>query len=269
MELQSVIPLQQNSCSGGGGDFFCDNEKVVCMVDFHTHILPGIDDGSRDIESSLEMLRMETQQGVTSLVATPHFYAHKDSFTHFLERRENAYRHMLDGMQKAGLEMEIRVGAEVYYFPGIGRAEQLPRLCIGETPVLLLELPFAQWTDNIYQDVSQIIKKQKLRVVLAHVERYYDFQKKKDIWNKMFELPLYPQINAGSFADRRRRRFGLGFLQEQIDEGAGGILLGSDCHNTTSRPPNLPDGRKVIEKKLGSRALECIDDLEKRIWEDD
>jgi protein-tyrosine phosphatase len=253
---------------GGKKDFF-DNEKVVCMVDFHTHILPGIDDGSRDVADSLEMLRLEQSQGVASLIATPHFYATKDSFTHFLERREKAYRKLLDGMQQEELEFEMQVGAEVYYFPGMGRAEQLPRLCIGETPVLLLELPFVQWTDNIYQDVRQIIRKQKLRVVLAHVERYYDFQKKKDIWNKMFELPVYPQMNAGCFLDRRRRRFGLNFLRERIDKGAGAILLGSDCHNTTTRTPNMLEGRKAIEKKLGSRTLEYIDDLEKRIWEND
>jgi protein-tyrosine phosphatase len=61
------------------------------MIDFHTHVLPGIDDGSRDIAMTERMLEMEMEQGITRVIATPHFYAHRRSVDSFLERRSAAY----------------------------------------------------------------------------------------------------------------------------------------------------------------------------------
>ena len=61
------------------------------MIDFHTHILPGIDDGSRSVEMTMQMLNAETEQGVTGIVATPHFYAHKSNIEDFLAVREESF----------------------------------------------------------------------------------------------------------------------------------------------------------------------------------
>ena len=61
------------------------------VIDFHSHILPGIHDGSKDLETSLEMLRMSAAQGVTDMVATPHFYASKEGFETYLEKRIHAF----------------------------------------------------------------------------------------------------------------------------------------------------------------------------------
>ena len=72
------------------------------MIDFHNHILPGIDDGSRDSEMSLAMLRMEREQGVTEIVFTPHFYAQEDSVTHFIKKRE----HSVSRLEEAAARQE-------------------------------------------------------------------------------------------------------------------------------------------------------------------
>ena len=100
------------------------------MIDFHTHILPGIDDGSRDIEMTAKMLEMEREQGVTYIYATPHFYAHRRSVQSFLDRREGALLQVRELLARHPELPEISAGAEVYYFTGMGRAEQLPELCI-------------------------------------------------------------------------------------------------------------------------------------------
>ena len=55
------------------------------MIDFHSHILPEMDDGSKDVKMSLAMLQMEREQGVTEVVFTPHFYAQQDTVAHFLK----------------------------------------------------------------------------------------------------------------------------------------------------------------------------------------
>ena len=130
------------------------------LVDFHTHILPGIDDGSQDESMTRDMLFEEKRQGVVDIVATPHFYANQMSVDGFLENRSAALEKTEQIRREADEPLpSIITGAEVYYFSGIGCAEEIPRLCIGDTRVLLLEMPFEQWTDDVLRDVKDLIRK--------------------------------------------------------------------------------------------------------------
>lgn len=233
------------------------------MIDFHSHILPGIDDGSRDIQMTFSMCRMQREQGVQTVLATPHFYANHDSVGNFLFRRKES----MDRVSKAAANIhadyvpEILPGAEVYYFPGIGTAGMLSSLCIEGSRVLLLEMPFCQWTVQIYQDIKEIIKKQHLIIILAHIERYVGYQKDIGIWEKVLKLPgVFPQINAGAFQNRKKRRFCLQFLEYQD------ALLGTDCHNLADRRPNMEIGREKIKKKLGGKRLAELDDFGERMF---
>ncbi len=223
------------------------------MIDFHTHVLPGIDDGSKSVEVSRELLEESARRGVTHLAATPHFYAQQESFDRFLEKREHALKKVLSEKEKWENVPQLFVGAEVYYFPGMGRADRLKELCYRGTDILLLEMPFAQWTEDVLEDVEAIIEKQKLRVMLAHIERFYEFQKKKNIWNEIFELPVIPQMNTGAFLHKKKR------LCLKLAQKYGTVLLGTDCHNMTSRCPNMDEGREVIRQKLGDKQLDAID----------
>ena len=114
-------------------------------IDFHTHILPGIDDGSRNVEMSLRMLAAQREQQVDEIVATPHFYAQKDSVEEFLLRRQCSYEKLKTKMAETNLDQKLHLAAEVYYFQGIGSAGMIPKLCVEGTQTLLLEMPFAQW----------------------------------------------------------------------------------------------------------------------------
>lgn len=205
------------------------------------------------------MLGMEVKQGITHIVFTPHFYAQKVSVEKFLSRREHSSVHLKEKLQDTKLDLQLYCGAEVYYFPGIGKADMLPQLCIEGTDIVLLEMPFAQWDKQMVDDVRKIIEKQRLTVVLAHVERFIGFQKDKSAWDEMMKLPLYTQLNGECFLHWRSRRFGLKHLQERDNQ----VLLGSDCHNLTSRQPNLQEARDIIRKKLGADTLEEIDALGK------
>lgn len=244
------------------------------MIDFHTHILPALDDGSRDTTETEGLLREEVKQGVSRIVATPHFYADRVSVEEFLKRRarsiERLQTHVKElvergktGSMSAFPIPQLQYGAEVYFFPGMGNAEKLPQLCIEGTNLILLEMPFMQWTDEILREVKDILQKQKLRIVLAHVERYPDFQKNRRVFEQVLALPLTIQLNGGSFLKgRSRRKFCLNMLSEHEN-----IILGSDTHNLTSRPPNLQEARGVIEKKLGAARLETIDRLTEKLLE--
>ena len=122
------------------------------VVDFHTHVLPQIDDGSGSVKESLEMLRMEGTQGVRRVVATPHFYAQVDSVKSFLERRSEAVSRLREAMEGVPGLPRLSVGAEVHYFSGISEAGILPELAIDNGRFVLVELPMRVWTDKMYQE---------------------------------------------------------------------------------------------------------------------
>ena len=238
------------------------------MIDFHTHILPGIDDGSRDIDMTEKMLRMEQSMGVSHIYATPHFYAHRRSIDYFLERRNRALEKTRDLLAKDPELPQITPGAEVYYFSGMGKAKQLNELCIEGTDILLLELPFAQWHSDVTRDIEDIMHKRGLRVVLAHLERYEAFQKSRHVWDQILDMPLTIQLNcediidAGSFFRRNHMHKTSMELLSRYDE----VIIGSDCHNLTDRKPNLADARAAIEKRCGAERLAQIDEYTEELF---
>lgn len=223
----------------------------MSVIDFHSHILPDIDDGSKDTAMSGQMLRMAGEQGVRVMVATPHFYGDRDTVKKFLLRRSRALEAVLPLADEAGVTM--LAGAEVAFFDYMSQAEELGLLAIEKTGVLLIEMPFRAWGKREIQELDRLMGR-GYRLILAHLERYLGFQKDKGIMEAVWERPLFIQINAESLLGFWNRKTSLKLLKENRAH-----LLGSDCHNLSSRPPNLQLGRAVIEKKLGAEKLAQID----------
>lgn len=230
------------------------------MVDFHTHILPGIDDGSRNVGMSLEMLAMEEDQKVDKIIATPHFYARQDSVEEFLKRRQASFEKLMQSYDKRPDHIPIRLGAEVYYFEGMGDASMVPKLCIEGTRILLLEMPFHQWTRTMYEDVRKLVENQNLTVILAHLERFWSFQKDMGNWNRILDLGVRVQMNAGVFLDWKKRHKAIKLLKSENT-----VLLGSDCHNLDTRKPNLAAGRELISSKAGEEYIRKSDELAEEV----
>lgn len=222
------------------------------MIDFHSHILPGIDDGSRNLEESLALLRQIREQGITTVVATPHFYADEQSIDSFLQRRMDAFNRLM--AQRTDTVPRILLGAEVLYYNGISRLEGLDKLCIDGTRILLLELPFTRWSSTILREVLEIANNMNLTVVLAHIERYMRYQR-RGVFDELYRNGVIMQVNAPYFADRSGRRAALRQL------GAGQIhLLGTDCHGVDNRPPRMAEAMDVIRKKYGEGLIEELND---------
>ena len=230
----------------------------MAVIDFHTHILPGVDDGSRSTEESLEMYRMSQAQGTDVLIATPHFYAGRDRVGDFLERRQKAYGQICRADKS--LQAHLKLGAEVAFFPGISQAEKLTQLTVEDTDLLLLEMPFEPWSDRTLAEVRSIIEDRGLRVMAAHLERYLKIPGNKSGAAHLMELPVIVQINAGSLSDWRLKRK----LIKMFRNGQAHIL-GSDCHGCRHRMPNLGEGRQILEKTLGSDFLRQMDDAGEKL----
>lgn len=223
------------------------------IVDFHTHILPGIDDGSGSLEESMALLRMEAEQGIGHVMATPHFYPMHDDPERFLERRKAAEARLREEMEKRSGLPRLSVGAEVYYFPGISESDILPELTIGSKRCILIEMPMSVWTEHMYRELEGIAVKQGLMPVIAHMDRYIRPFRTYGIPQRLAELPVYVQANAGFFLDRSTASMAMRLLREDKIQ-----LLGSDCHNLASRMPNLGPAVQTIEKRLGAGVLERI-----------
>lgn len=223
------------------------------VIDFHSHILPGIDDGSKNVEESLQMLRMMAKQGITHVVATPHFYPQYDTPEHFLKRRTEAEAALREVMAGENDLPKLSVGAEVYYFRGISDSDAIKELTVDRKRCILIEMPTAPWTETMYQELEALSVKRGLTPVIAHLDRYIGPFRTHGIPKRLATLPVLIQANAEFFLERSTSAMALRMLKK------GEIhLLGSDCHNMKSRKPNLGDALEWIRRKLGKDIVTAL-----------
>ncbi len=225
--------------------------------DFHSHILPGIDDGASDIGTSLQMLEAEMKNGVSSIVATPHFYLSEQTMDEFLSRRSEAFEQLRMNMTE---DMpEITCGAEVLYTPSLAN-EDLKKLCIGNTRYMMIELPYQRLSDSFIRSFKSFLNEisHDITPILAHAERYLSFTDEESIYEIM-DSDMLVQLNCGSFKPFSPK---LKFMYGLIKNGSA-HLLGTDCHNMTSRQPNMDMARKAIERKFSKAVFaEFMDNAE-------
>lgn len=200
------------------------------MIDFHTHILPGMDDGSRSIEESLAMLQAEGDAGIERVVFTPHFYASQNSPKDFLRRRQESWCSLLPHMYR-GLP-KVSFGAEVQYFEGICQSAEIAALRIAGTPYLLLEMPFRRWEDRMLDDILELSTHPDTIVVLAHIDRYLSNVTSRSL-AYLRDNGVKIQMNVSVFGEQRQGRMAMSMLK------AGEVhILGTDCHSMGHRRPN-------------------------------
>lgn len=223
------------------------------IVDFHTHILPQIDDGSSSLAESLKMLKMEARQGIGHVIATPHFYARYDDPKQFLINRKKAELRLRKVMERYDGLPEVTVGAEVHFFSGMSHSSLLPYLTIGKKRCILIEMPDSPWTDTMYRELENISVRLGLVPIVAHVDRYIAPFRTYHIPERLEELPVLVQSNASFFLRNSTRSMALRMLRKNQIQ-----LLGSDCHNLTTRQPNLADAVEVIRHRLGAEPLDRI-----------
>lgn len=211
-------------------------------IDFHSHILPCLDDGAESPEISLAMLHAEAQQGVGRVVLTPHFYPQQESVDSFLHRRERAFARLCRTAREPLTELVL--GAEVAMTKQLCREDITP-LCVAGTRTLLLELPYTSEISTWIQDVRTLIHQNAVKIVLAHVERYQNMWSKTD-FKEIMALPVLKQVNCGSLLCEnpfRRRRILHMIAEEQVH------VLGTDAHNCTLRPVNMEAAMTLLRKK--------------------
>ncbi|MGN1114092.1 MAG: tyrosine-protein phosphatase [Oscillospiraceae bacterium] len=214
------------------------------IIDFHSHILPAIDDGSRSIEESVALLDHMAEHGVEKVVATPHFYIEEQSVDSFVKKRNNAYERLKPYLKPE--HPEILLGAEVLYSPLLSGNDTLYKLKIQNTDYLLLEMPYHELTPEIIEGVDKIVDFMDLKLVIAHIERYLHFTNYKKLCSLM-DLDVLGQINVKSLTSRQTKKNCFKLIKSNYVQ-----VLGSDFHRTSDIVPMVDEAAEIIDKKFGS-----------------
>ena len=220
------------------------------MIDFHTHILPNIDDGAESIEESKRMIEKLQSQGVSEILFTPHFSSKSRALNDFLEERDEKY-----SMLSASFpEMNFYKGAEVA-FNRIKKCDlDYSTLTINNTSYVLLELPkMSAWHKDIANRIDSICSIYLFKPIIAHVELYKEIQQDISILDDFIKMGYLLQMDLDSLNIKSVRKFALKLLEHNYIH-----IIGSDCHNITSRPPRYDVGIQTIKEKFGQEKVDYL-----------
>lgn len=233
------------------------------MLDIHTHILPDIDDGARDLDESVRLCALGRANHIKGTVATPHFNALGD-IDNFLDERTNRMEILRNAVKENGIDMKIYTGAEVFIDDDIFYSKNLSRLSINNSRYILVEFAFSGLRlRNILEYLNEIYS-MNLVPIIAHPERYEYFQKDYNAVNELASRGVLFQINAASLASRDgREEFELAY--EMAFKGVASFIA-TDAHSSYGRPNDLAEmlrafpgdiDPKFMQKMLSTNA-ECV-----------
>lgn len=210
---------------------------IDLTLDYHAHVLPGCDHGSDGVEMSRKQLAMAAAAGIRTVCATPHFYPHKETVASFLQRRAESAQLLRESLTSDA--PQLRLGAEVLICGGMERLDGLSRLCREETNELLLEMPFYQWPEPIWETLYRLLERRDIRIVLAHADRYPPENIERLIKDG---VPL--QLNAECLTKLLRRRRYLSWIESGAVQ-----YLGSDIHMLGTGYRDFEKCRRMLEKR--------------------
>lgn len=219
-------------------------------IDIHSHILPCVDDGAKDTETALTLLEMLKEQGITSVMATPHFYPATDSAEDFFEKVNAAFANLKAAAEGKNLP-KIHLGCELHYFNGIGKSSSVKQFCLNNTKYVLLELSYGEpITKNVLQDIIDISEQQGLIPILAHIERYSRVKGYKKLLKLIESGYGLAHVNADGIISKEESK-----CCEKLIKGGYISFVASDTHSPHRRPPKFSDAFNHIELRLGKSAV--------------
>lgn len=220
------------------------------MIDLHCHILPGIDDGSKNTEMSLAMLREQQKQGMQAITFTPHFHPERIDPQTFLRARKHSYEKLMSVPEVGELCIKFKLGAEIFFSPKLNEIDLDP-FCFTDSNYVLIEFPTNERPYGLTHTIINIMNR-GYNPILAHVERYPYFTDDPTKLYDLVEKGCVIQINAGAVLDGNK------IAMKYIKWGMAHILS-TDCHNIDKRKPNMKEAYKVIRKKFGEDQIDWFE----------
>ena len=216
------------------------------MVDLHCHILPGLDDGPRTLEASLELARAASDAGIDTVVATPHI---RDDHPFAIELIEERVGELRLALRDAEIDIEVVSGGEVALSKLVELDDEtLAKLCMGEGRYLLVESPYTQ-APSLLETALYDLQLRGFRPVLAHPERSSTFLSDRARLEDLAERDVLCSVTAMSLAGAFGKEisdFTLGLFRRGLVHN-----IASDAHDTTRRPPGFARALACLETELG------------------
>lgn len=231
------------------------------MIDFHTHILPNIDDGSKSIEETFNLIEEAEKVGFEGIILTSHYienYYETDE-----PEREVWLNAIIENLKVKGIKTDLYLANEIYLSENImslleeGKASTINNSCY-----VLFEMPLNNEPLNLY-NVIYSLQENKLIPVLAHPERYSFVQKEPELIYDLIQKGCLMQANYGSILGQygKKAQFIVTkFLQNNLIH-----FLGSDVHRQNTIYPRIPEALQMIEDIIGQEKLEKLTDINPKL----
>jgi len=220
----------------------------VLLCDIHSHILPAVDDGAQNIKESLALISSMKEQGITSVIATPHFYA--NSCPNPALHKKEMEGALCTLLAHDPAITEIYLGHEVHYFKGISRSTEISQLKMGDSDYLLLELPYDLASLSVVDEIGDLALNIGVTPILAHIERYAFSPVFPALLNIIESEYAIAHINCDSLlTDKKSVKFALSLIKNGYIS-----FLASDAHSVDRRPVRMSQSLNVVKEKLGEAA---------------
>lgn len=216
------------------------------MIDIHSHVLPEVDDGSADLETSLSMLKEATRQGITDVILTPHYRANCLTDKDDLQKRFDEFK---EAVKASGIEINLYIGQEIFAFERVDKALQEGKLfTMNGTKYVLIEFSMKRETD--ISELVYMLKSNGYIPIVAHIDRY--FYANLEVAREIKEIGGLIQINAHGVckASLRRRRIFAMIKEGLID------FVASDIHD--GRENRMAKAYQIIKKKFGEETADKL-----------
>ena len=224
------------------------------MIDFHTHILPNIDDGSKSIEETFNLISEAEKAGFDGIILTSHYiegYYETDT-----PEREVWLKAISENLRPKGINTNLYLANEIYLTENImSLLEQGKASTINNTCYVLFEMPLNNEPLNLY-DVVYSLQENKLIPILAHPERYSFIQQEPELVYDLIQKGCLMQANYGSILGQYGRK--AKFIVEKFFENNLIHFLGSDVHRQNTIYPRIPEALQMIEEIIGYEKLENL-----------
>ena len=222
------------------------------MIDFHSHIIPNIDDGSRSIEETFNLLKEAKEAGFESIILTSHYI--ENYYETNVPERDMWVKAISENLQNKGIDINLYLGNEIYMSDNMmqllidGKASTINNSCY-----VLFEMPLNVEPMNLY-DVIYSLQENKLIPVLAHPERYKFIQKEPELVYDLIEKGVLMQANYGSILGQYGDKAEI--IVRKFFESNMIHFLGSDVHRPNTIYKRIPQALEEIEEIVGKQKLE-------------
>lgn len=224
------------------------------MIDIHSHILPGIDDGSKSIEESLHILRGLSEQGITDIICTPHYIA-ETSQVSTKANNTKILNTLKEKAKEESIDINLYLGNEIYIDREIAKYIRLKKITpLAESKFLLIELPMSGKFEQ-YEDIFASLQEKGWKIILAHPERYHSFQNDYKIIDTLKARRILFQCNLGSFIGqygKKAQKLVRKLAKEQLI-----FCLGTDIHHKRDYS-EIAKAQKRLRKYYDDKELNAI-----------